>query len=663
MFVGVDIGGTFTDLVVSEGGQLRIHKLLSTPYDPSEAMLDGLAAVGAEAGTRIAHGTTVATNAILERKGARTALVTTAGFRDVLLIGRQNRPILYTLRPAIPAPLIPRNLCYGIPERIDHTGRVLTPIDLTVLDDVINKLLQEGVEAVAVCLLYSYINPTHEYAIRNHLIAHGRFQAEQISLSCEVLPEFREYERMSTTALDAYVRPVMSKYLAALETQIPDGSHLWVMKSDGRVVSAKTAREQAVQTALSGPAAGVIGAFHLARLSGFDQIITLDIGGTSTDAALCAGGVTRRSGTEINGQPMRIRVIDIETIGAGGGSIASVDAGGVLRVGPESAGAFPGPVVYGRGGVKATVSDANMVLGRLDAEHFLGGQMTLEKAAGDAALARLGSQISMSGQQAALGIIEITNANIERALRRVSIARGYDPRQFTLMAFGGAGPLHACEVAERLGIPRVLIPLMPGVLCAFGLLAADVAREYSRTLLLTVEAGTLLNVRGQINSLAENGQADLLADGIAIEAIVTRELVDLRYKGQSYELSIPFHDDMTVLAERFHAAHERLYGHAMRNRSLELVNVRVEIIGAVEKPILNRENLKPGDGLEAKIGERDAIFRDGVLKTALYVRELLHPGDVFNGPALVFQLDTTILIPPGWLASVDDLRHLILEHQ
>ncbi|MEO8395232.1 MAG: hydantoinase/oxoprolinase family protein, partial [Chloroflexota bacterium] len=559
MFVGVDIGGTFTDLVLSSNGQLSIHKLLSTPGDPAQAMLAGLRAVspgGLEALERIAHGTTVATNAILERKGASCALITTQGFRDLLFIGRQNRPVLYALQPELPPPLIPRDHCYEVPERLDHTGAVLTPLDLATLDRVLDKIVSAGIESVAICFLYSYVNPAHERAVRARILERGLLDESRIALSCEVLPEFREYERASTVSLEAYVRPVMSRYLKHLEDALPRPDSLRVMKSDGGIISARSARERAILTALSGPAAGVIGAFHLATLAGFDQIITLDIGGTSTDVALCPGQPIRRSEAEIDGLPLRMRILDIETVGAGGGSIARLDSGGALRVGPESAGADPGPIAYRCGGMQVTVSDANAVLGRLDSEHFLGGKMPLDIDAARSALQILADQMHLSLDEAAHGVVALANANIDRAVRRVSIARGHDPRQFTLVAFGGAGPLHACDIAARLNIPRVLIPRYPGVLCALGLLVADVTRDSSRSLLGLVDPP----LNAMLAEMWSRARADLAHEGIDEAQMVFTALLDVRYRGQAYELTIPFTED---IAEAFHAAHERAYGHAL----------------------------------------------------------------------------------------------------
>ncbi len=674
--IGVDIGGTFTDLVLSDNGQLRIHKLLSTPDNPARAMLAGLDTItpgGLAAAARVAHGSTVATNAILERKGAKTALITTQGFRDVLFIGRQNRPVLYALQPQLPPPLIPRRWCYEIPERLDYTGAVLTPLDMVALDTVLDDLVAQGIEAVAVCFLYSYVNPSHEQAVRARILERGLLAAEQIALSCEVLPEFREYERASTVALDAYVRPVMSRYLQTVTDALPEGCSLRMMKSDGGVMSAARARQQAVQTALSGPAAGVIGAFHLAKLAGFDHIITLDIGGTSTDVALCPGYPALRPESEIDGLPLRIRLLDIETIGAGGGSIARLDAGGALRVGPESAGAAPGPIIYGRGGQQVTVSDANAVLGRLDAEHFLGGGMALDVDAARAAVGDLARQMNLTTEAAAAGVIQVANVNIDRALRRVSVARGYDPRDFTLVAFGGAGPLHACEVAERLEIPRVLVPRYPGVLCAFGLLAADVVLDYSRSVLSVLAEDTPARLAALLDGMMQQAHADLLAEGIGEAQMVFTPLVDMRYQGQAYELSVPLPSPLTPLPQgegqgtplidSFHEAHHRTYGHAMPGRTVEVVNLRLQAVGLVEKPVLEPEAVGTRHAVSLQdtfLGHKATTNGDTL---ALYDRESLPPGAVFAGPALVFQYDSTVYVAAGWSAQVDGYRNIVLSYE
>jgi len=653
--VGVDIGGTFTDLVRRVDGRLTIHKLLSTPDNPARAMLAGLNIItpgGLASLKRVSHGSTVATNAILERKGAKTALITTRGFRDLLFIGRQNRPDLYALQPQLPPPLIPRHWCYEVPERLDYTGAVLTPVDRDALDRVLDDIAAQGIESVAVCLLYSYVNPAHEQAVRARILERGLLHEWQVALSCEVLPEFREYERASTVALDAYVRPVMSRYLTQLEHELPPGCNLRIMKSDGGVISARQARAQAVQTALSGPAAGVIGAFHIAQLAGFDHIITLDIGGTSTDVALCPSEPVRRAESEIDGLPLRIRLLDIETIGAGGGSIARLDAGGALRVGPESAGANPGPICYGRGGQQITVSDANAVLGRLDAAHFLGGQMALDVDAARNAVTELAARLGLSIAAAAQGIIDVANVNIDRAMRRVSVARGHDPRDFTLVAFGGAGPLHACEVADRLGIPRVLVPRYPGVMCALGLLVADVTLDYGRSVFNTVTDATAAKLDPLLADLTAQARTDLAREGIAPGDMILTPLADVRYQGQAYELTIPVSAN---LAEAFHAAHARAYGHAMPDRKVEVVNVRVQAVGLVEKPTFER--------IDIEETHRAALMQTRADGMNLYDRDTLQPGDLLDSPALVFQLDSTVFVVADWAARVDGYSNLILERQ
>ena len=659
MRAGVDIGGTFTDLVLSDGGQLKIHKLLSSPQNPERSMLAGLETItpgGLAALQQVAHGSTVATNAILERKGARAALLTTAGFRDLLFIGRQDRPLLYDIHPSIPPPLIPRERCYEVRERLDHRGKALTKLDLAALDEVLDQVAADKVDAIAVCFLFSYVNPAHERRVKARILERGLVSNEwQVVLSSEALPEFREYERASTISLEAYVRPVMSRYIGELEAALPAETSLRIMKSDGGVMRANRVRQQAIHTALSGPAAGVMGAFHLAKTAGFDKIITLDMGGTSTDVALIAGQPQPRAESAIDGLPTRVRMLDIETIGAGGGSLARVDAGGALRVGPESAGANPGPVVYGLGGEQVTLSDANAILGRLDADHFLGGAMALDLAAGERALAVLARKVGFSIMEAAQGVVDIANVNIDRAIRRVSIARGYDPRDFTLVAFGGAGPLHACEAAARLDIPRVLAPESPGVLCALGLLIADVAVDFSRSVMREATTDCLRQLRESEAELLELAEDELRQERIAEEDMRFAATLDMRYEGQAYELNVPF-DERSV--DSFHEAHERTYGHAIRWRMVEVVNMRVTGSGAIEKPAFEQAECVAHEA--ALIGDKPSPS-GGVIK--LYERERLRPGARFSGEALVFQMDSTTYVPAGWTARVDGYANLLIERE
>ncbi len=653
--VGVDIGGTFTDFIFSDADGLRVAKRLSTPHNPAEAMLAGLAH---HTLARVAHGSTVATNAILERKGARTALLVTAGFKDVLAIGRQNRPVLYALQPQLPPPLIPAALRFDVPERLAHNGAVLQALDLDALDAVLDRVAALKIEAIAVCYLYSFLNPAHERATRERILARELVPPDNISLSSEVLPQFREYERASTVALDAYVRPVMSHYLSQLAAALPASTRLLMMKSDGGVVGAATAAREAIQTALSGPAAGVIGAYHMAQRAGFDHIITFDMGGTSSDVAICPGEPLRRSHTEIDGLPLRFPVIDIETVGAGGGSIARIDAGGALRVGPESAGAQPGPIIYDQGGDHVTVSDANALTGRLDAEHFLAGGLTLNLEAAEAHAQTMAEALGRDLQATAHGILEVANANIERALRRVSVERGYDPRDFTLMAFGGAGPLHACDLAARLGMRRVLIPRYPGVMCALGLLLADIQRDYTHPLLTLLDDDLHATITRIQEHLRAGAIDDLTAEGVPPEAMRLTTLADMRYWGQSYEFTLSF-DDPARLAEAFHALHRAQYGHAMPDRPLEIVNIRLQAIGQVPKPAITPELESPNDGSSAYLGEKTVAGQT----LARYVRDKLQPGAVCYGPALIFQLDSTTYLALGWRARVDGYHNLILEQE
>ncbi len=657
MQAGVDIGGTFTDLVLIDRGQLRIHKLLSSPQNPAQSMLAGLEEIapgGARALEQVTHGSTVATNAILERKGARSALITTAGFRDLLFIGRQERPLLYDLHPSIPPPLIPRERCYEVPERLDYRGEELQPLDMEALDALLDHIKRDGVDSIAVCLLFSYVNDQHEQSVKQRILERGIVQDEwQIVLSSQVLPEFREYERASTVALEAYVRPVMSGYISQLEAELPRACTLRIMKSDGGVMRASRVRQQAIHTALSGPAAGVMGAFYVAQTAGYDKIITLDMGGTSTDVALIDGGPQPRAESSIDKLPLRVRMLDIETIGAGGGSIARVDAGGALRVGPESAGAAPGPVIYGRGGEQVTLSDANAILGRLDAEHFLGGKMTLDLGAGSAAMAALARQVGFSSIATAKGVVDIANVNIDRAIRRVSIARGHDPRDFALVAFGGAGPLHACEAADRLDIPRVLIPQSPGVLCALGLLIADVAVDYSQSVMALATPENIAKLIQRQRSLLEQARTDLRQQGINAKDMRFAITVDMRYQGQAYELNLPF---SASLVEAFHNLHGATYGHTLRARNVEIVNLRVFGTGVVKKPRIQR--VPPRANVALPFAEKISPL-GGAIK--LFRREALDAGDTFDGEALVFQMDSTTYVPAGWQGAVDGYLNILLQ--
>lgn len=680
---GVDTGGTFTDFVrLDENGRLSIHKELSTPDDPSRAVLTGLARLGIPEEAVVIHGSTVATNALLERRGARTALITTRGFADILEIGRQNRPELYALTPQKPPPLVPREWRFEVRERVAADGSVLEPLDLEALLPILESLAAGQIESAAICLLFSFLYPKHEQqiaaAVRAAYEAGGFEGSPFLSLSSEILPEYREYERTAATVINAYVAPLMARYLARLAEGIAP-RRLTIMQSNGGVIGADTAGRQAVRTALSGPAGGVVGAHYLASAAGYEEIITFDMGGTSTDVALCPGRLPTTTEGEIAGLPLRLPLIDIHTVGAGGGSLAYVDAGGALRVGPQSAGAAPGPACYhedyatwreavGRilPSAEATTTDANLLLGRLDADHFLGGAMRLNIETARQALTALAIRLRVETPEAAAwGVIRLANANMERAVRRISVERGYDPRRFTLLAFGGGGPLHACELAAGLRIPRVLAPPVPGVLSALGMLVAAPTRDFSRTVMYTLEpeAGESLDRPDeQLRSLARQGIEAMVAEGHDPKRLSLRHALDMRYRGQSHELTVPYQPGAgsAAVCESFHAAHESRYGYRRPEAAIEIVTCRLTTTAAVAPPVLPESAHGPADAGAAGLGEKAIWFGERFAPARTYDRERLKPGNRLFGPALVFQYDTTTLIPPGWSAVVDRWANLVL---
>jgi N-methylhydantoinase A len=705
MILGVDVGGTFTDFVLlNETGQVSIHKLLTSARDPSIAILQGIGDLEAGPETVVVHGATVATNALLERRGARTALVTTEGFADVLEIGRQARPDLYALHPSRPAPLVPGHLRFELSERVapsrqttadgTEAGRgtgassVLLPLNPEAIDSVVRRILDEEIEAVAVCFLFSFLNPAHERLVGDRLVALGGEQAPFVSLSSEVLPEYREYERTSTTVINAYVGPLMNRYLTKLEQGL-EGRRLRIMQSNGGIISAGSARILAARTALSGPAGGVVGGFALAQQAGFENVITFDMGGTSTDVSLCPGRIQETAEGAVAGLPLRLPIIDIHTVGAGGGSIAHLDPGGALRVGPQSAGSDPGPVCYGLASPEGqpmaqeiTVTDANLVLGRLDADHFLGGRMSLDLERTLVHMQDLARRLSLPLEAAAWGIIQVANSNMERAIRTISVERGHDPRRFTLVAYGGAGPLHACELAQGLHIPRVVIPPHPGVLSALGMILADVVKDYSQTIMLPadgVDTGTLERLFQPIYGRA---RSELLAEGLRDGDIRLMPALDMRYVGQSYELTIPLAArtqaghlpevalglDMARAVDDFHQTHQRRFSYANTEEPVEVVNLRVKAVGSTAKPTSVRQPAASIDPRAAHIGYKQVYFAEPgapraarPIPTALYDRERLSSGNIVVGPAVIFQLDTTTVIPPWWAATVDEWGNLVVE--
>ncbi|RMF27253.1 MAG: hydantoinase/oxoprolinase family protein [Chloroflexi bacterium] len=652
MRIGIDIGGTFTDFVIlhRDGEPVETFKLLSTPRDPAEAVLMGLDRLTVAQGRRIVHGSTVATNALLERKGAPTALITTRGFRDVLKIGRQNRPALYDFFADPPPPLVPDPWRLEVDERVNHRGEVLRPLDPTEVEALIPYMQAEGITSVAVVLLFSFLHPEHERIIGEQLREAGFF----VSLSSEILPEYREYERTSTTVVNAYVSPVMDRYLAHLEEALADDD-LRIMQSNGGSISAGEARRNAVRCILSGPAGGVVGARYVAGQAGFHRLITFDMGGTSTDVSLCDGEIRVTTEAAVGGHPLRIPIIDIHTVGSGGGSIATVDLGGALRVGPQSAGADPGPACYGRG-EEPTVTDANLVLGRLAADYFLGGQMRLDEGRAWGALTRLGEQLGLGPVEAALGVIEVVNAHMERALRVISVERGYDPRDFTLLSFGGAGGLHAADLARRLGIPRVLVPPQAATLSAFGMLVADVIKDYTRTVMLPGDT-PVPTLAEHLRPLVEQGVTEVVAEGVPREQVVAERLLDMRYRGQSYELTVPLGEDPVGA---FHQAHHQAYGYAELDAPVEVVNVRVRVIGQMPPPQVPAFPPAGEDPSPALLGRRPVVLTPGRTEVPFYRGEALRPGNRIAGPAVIVRDDTTILIGPTDRAVVDERLNLVI---
>jgi N-methylhydantoinase A len=661
--VGVDTGGTFTDFVYADGDGLHVFKLASTPADPSRAITDGLRRIARATGAtlralEVVHGTTVGTNALLERRGARAALVTTAGFEDVLEIGRQARPALYDLDADRPPPLVPAPLRFGLRERVAADGAVLEALTDAALASLIKKLKRARVEAVAVCLLFSFVRPEHERRVARALATLG----VPLSVSHDILPEYREYERASTVTINAYLQPLMGAYLKRLAAHAP---RLRVMQSSGGSISAARAAREPVRTILSGPAGGVVGALAAATRAGFREIVTFDMGGTSTDVALCAAGAVRTTNeAAISGLPVAVPVLDIHTVGAGGGSIARVDAGGSLRVGPESAGAEPGPACYGRGRLP-TVTDANLVLGRFGGAALLGGDFALDEERAHAALADLARQMSAAAArrvsviEAALGVVRVVNAGMERALRVVSVERGHDPRGCTLVSFGGAGGLHAVALARALRIPRVLVPRRPGALSALGALGADVLRDTSRTVMLAAARAHDAALARTFNELERAARATLKREGFAPARQRHERSVAARYQGQSFELELAWRP-RADLAAAFHRAHAARYGYAQTDNAVEIVSARVRSTGLVER--LRDERARRGSK-GAVTPERTATvyFTKQPARVAVYARAALAPGARLNSPCVVTEYSATTLVPPDARARVDAHGNLLVE--
>jgi N-methylhydantoinase A/oxoprolinase/acetone carboxylase beta subunit len=673
--IGVDIGGTFTDIVaLDEKGRLSLTKVPSTPKDLLEGIAAAVTRVLSLAGARPAeverfiHGTTVATNAILEQKGAVTAVLTTEGFEDVLELGRMKRSRMYDLGmdPEVPTFLAPRRRRLGIPERLDARGNVLVPLDEAAVAQAVETLRAQGVQAVAVCYLFSFVNPAHERRTREIIAALA--PELSVSLSSDVDPTFREYERLCVTAFDAYLGPVVKRYLAGLAATLRElgvrGVPL-IMRSRGGIVSAALAAQQPVTLFLSGPAGGVIGAAFAAERSGVRDFVSLDMGGTSNDVAVVRNGTPLLAAEgAIGPYPVRTPMVDVNTIGAGGGSIAWIDAAGGLRVGPRSAGAEPGPACYGRGGDEATVTDASVVLGYLNPARFAGGAMALDVGAAQRALAEIGRRLGVDPVAAAAGIHRVVNARMADQIRLVTIKRGWDPRQFALVVLGGAGPVHGAALAAEMGMPEVLVPEAPGVLAAFGLLAAAIEHHHARTLQAPTGAADLDAVNRCLGELDAAGRVCMREEGVPAAEVRVAYAADMRYVGQAYELEVPIpvpvtRERLPEILAAFHAVHERVYGYGRPQQPAEFVNFRAVHTYPLPRPAVTPAAPPAGSVADARLGERPAYFGEFV-PTAIYERARLPRGARLAGPAIVEQSDTTTVIPPGVTALVDEAGTLRL---
>ena len=654
-----------------ETGALHHFKVPSSQDDPSEAIqagircaIDNLSIDPDEVGF-LGHGTTIATNMVIERKGSHSAVLTTAGFRDILEIGRQTRPHVYDYMRGKPPPLVPREHRYEVRERIDATGRVLVPLDEESLDATLESLRQEGIEAVAICFLHSYLNPDHE--ARTGAAVARQLPDTFLSLSCEVLPEFREYERLSTTVANAYIGPRMSHYLETLvgrlqELGISVAPH--TIHSNGGVMSLDTARRFPVRTCLSGPAAGVIGAAEAAKQAGFPHVVTFDVGGTSTDVSLVRDSTPRFSTRRlVAGFPISVPMLDIHVIGAGGGSIAAVDDAGALKVGPRSAGAAPGPVAYGLGGIEPTLTDADLALGRLGARGLVGGSLAIDRdAAARAIEERIARPLGIDATAAAAGIVRIAVANMARAIRAISTERGHDVADFALFAYGGAGPLHAAEVAQECGLSRVVVPPEAGTMSARGILMSDIGLDFVRSELCTLTEATWTDIGHRIAAMIEEAGGWLETEQVGPERRRFRVAIDARYRGQNHEIRVVLGDrtscPIDAFRDGFARAHQSEYGYLVHDRDIEIVNCRVQAIGAVVKADV-RPHLSGG---RPQAKERRGVwFEEGWRETSVYARKAIGAGAIVEGPAVVEEMSSTAIVQPGQRGRIDEAGNLIIE--
>lgn len=670
-YVGVDIGGTFTDLVYWDGGRYHMAKTPSTPPEFAQGMLNGLDQLfpNRDLGhlDYIMHGTTAGLNAFLERRGALTALLTTQGFRDVYEIGRMNRTDMYNIFFRKPERLTPRHRIYEVPERIMADGQVRRPLDTEALGDIIQALKQDKVASIAVCLIHGYKNPIHEQQVK--AILERELPGVSVSVSHEVAPEWREYERTSSTVINAYITPIMEGYLAELERGLIERGfkgRLYIMQSNGGVMSTTAARSQAIRTLMSGPVGGAVGSEILAEQIKEPHLICADMGGTSFDVSLIQDGKSEvRTHVVMEGFPILAPMVAVHSIGAGGGSIArAVD--GALRVGPVSAGARPGPACYGHGGVEPTVTDANLVLGRIDSDYFLGGAMRLEATAAETAMGRLSRDLGLDPFRLAEGILRVVNAKMANAIRTITVSRGIDPRRFALVAFGGAGPMHAAFLAEELDIPRVIVPAFPGAYSAWGMLHTDIRLDLVHSYFQAFSRLRVAEIEDAYQVMQTEGRQRLLAEGASGEHLAFYRTADVRYLGQEFFLNIPLAptfgtEALRQLPSAFHRAYEIRYGHATPTAEIEVVNLRLRAVGQ-----LQRQALPPPDTqVEAKVHQtRRRVYFDGEwYSCAVYRRASLPIGFTFTGPSIIEEPACTTVVPGGFSGLVDDYGNLILNRR
>lgn len=671
--IGVDVGGTFTDIILTniDTGRIFVHKVPSTPKSQDIAAMRGMTEILELNGLDptsveiVVHGTTVATNAMLERKGADVCLITTAGMEDVLQIGRQNRMDIYDLNALRPEPIVKDKDRFGLYERLDSEGNPIINLDDEEITNMVRRIDSRSPQSVAIALLFSFLNPKHEKSMVDALQGNEHLY---IAASHEVLPEFREFERTSTTVLEAYLGPLIQKYLSRLDNSIGTlcpNSKLTLMQSNGGTILGSQTKGRSVGLAISGLAGGVIGGWKIAKKSGVAKAITLDMGGTSCDISAVSDSVLVRPDNSIGGLPLRTPSVDVKTIGAGGGSIGWIDKAGVLHVGPQSTGADPGPAAYGKGGVDATVTDANLVLGRLNPDYFVGGRIKLDPQISLKVISTLGKRLDRTPQETALGVIRIATSNMVQAIREVTIERGKDPRSFVLVPFGGAGPTQGVDIADALSIDTILVPQFPGITSAFGLVCADLRVDLMQSILISDLTSAENELRQVFNKLTERAKDDLLSQGARLDSIFTYWSIDMRYQGQSHELAIevPFMVDnlVGISQARFKKEHEAAFGYSLQGRNIEWVTVRV-----VGKSMYIGEHESEIDGKDRgrSVGTREVVLDDNQLVTAdVYRREMLSPGQILEGPAILEQMDTTVYVNPRWSAKMRKNGTLLMKRR